>query len=99
MGEREEIGLSRVAISSHRTLLHPAADSYSHSLWKLNPAVREIIGGWLVCFAVAVGCFGCLAAIAPARDGGTTVVIGLDGVDMVASNTDRTLTPHRQSRC
>ncbi len=99
MGEREEIGLSRVAISRHRTLLHPAADSYSHSLWRLNPAVREIIGGWLVCFAVAAGCFGCLAAITPARDAGTAAVIGLDRVDMVASNTDRTLTPPRQRRC
>lgn len=87
MSEREEIGLSRVAISSR------------HNLWRLSPAVREIAGAWLVCLAVAAGCFGCLAAITPARDGGTAAVIGLDRLDSVASDTDRTLTADRQRRC
>jgi hypothetical protein len=93
------MGLSRVAISSRLTLLRPAADSCSHSLWRLSPAVREIVGGWLVCLAVAAGCFGGLAAIALARDGGTAAVISLDRVDTVASDTDRTLTADRRRRC
>ena len=99
MSEREETGLSRVTIISRPSLLSPAADNYANSRWRLSPAVREIVGGWLVCLAVAAGCFGGLAAIAPARDGGTAAVIGLDRVDTVASDTDRTFTPRRHRRC
>ena len=99
IGERHEIGLSRVAIAGRPSPLSPAPDSYANSRWRLSPAVREIVGGWLVCLAVAAGCFGWLATIAPARDGGTAAVIGLDRVDTVASDTDRTLTADRQPRC
>ncbi len=34
-----------------------------------GPALREVIGAWLVCLVVAAGCFTLLAAAAPVPDG------------------------------
>jgi hypothetical protein len=99
MSERHEIGFSRVAIVGRPSPLSPAPDSCANGSWRLSPAVREIVGGWLVCLAVAAGCFGGLAAIAPARDGRTAAVIGLDRATTVASDPGRILTADRQSRC
>lgn len=99
MSEREEMGLSGGTIISRPSLLSPAADNYANSRWRLSPAAREIVGGWLVCLAIAAGCFGGLATIAPARDDGTAAVIGVDRVAVVASDADRTVTAGRQRRC
>ena len=61
-----------------------------------QPGFRDVIGGGLVALAVAAGCFGCLAAIAPARDGGSAALIGLDWVATVAGDT---LYVDRERRC
>ncbi len=41
-----------------------------------GPALREVIGAWLVCFVVAAGCFTLLAAAAPVPDGPAKALIG-----------------------
>ena len=39
----------------------------------LGPAIREVIGAWLVCLVVAAGCFTLLAAAAPVPDGPASI--------------------------
>jgi hypothetical protein len=64
---------------------HPAA---------LGAELREVIAAWLVCLAVAAGCFTLLSAAAPWLDGRSEALISTDPVATVA-----TAEAHRHGRC
>ena len=55
---------------------------------------RDVIGAWLVCLAIAVGCFGLLAAANSDRGGASAALINPDPVATVAAAQD-----HRPGRC
>jgi hypothetical protein len=99
MSEYQQIGWSRVAIASRLSSPTPTAASYSQMLQNLRPALREILAGWIVCLAIAAGCFGGLAAAGAVRDGWTTASISPDRPAAVASATDRAVYAGRDGKC
>jgi hypothetical protein len=69
------------------------------SALSLFPGIRDVIGAWLVCVAVAVGCFGLLQIEATTHAGRPEALISPEPTITVASvDTDRT-ERHRHGRC
>jgi hypothetical protein len=99
MSECQEIGWSRIATADGCSPPTPAVKSDLPIHWNLGTALREIVGGWVVCGAIAAACFGLLVAAAPARDGRTAALISLDRTATVASATDRLVDTDRHGRC
>jgi hypothetical protein len=58
------------------------------------PGTRDVIGAWLVCMAVAAGCFTLLAAAAPERGGSQAALINPGPMVTVAAAQN-----HRPGRC
>ncbi len=58
------------------------------------PDVRDVIAAWIVCLAIAVGCFGFLA---PAKPGGGGAPAALNYPDPIA--TLAAAKDHRSGRC
>ncbi len=61
--------------------------------------MREVIGGWLVCAAVAAGCLTLLTAAAPGRGGPPEALISPDPVATVAAADAYHAQAHRRGRC
>jgi hypothetical protein len=57
-------------------------------------ADRDAIGAWLMCLAIAVGCFSLLAAASPGSGGAPAALINPDPIATVAAAQD-----HRPGRC
>ena len=55
---------------------------------------RDAIGGWLMCLAIAVGCFSLLAAASPERGGEPAALINPGPIATVAAVQN-----HRPGRC
>jgi hypothetical protein len=64
-----------------------------------GPAVREVIGAWLVCLVVAAGCFTLLAAAAPVPNGPAKALIGPGPAATVAAAGADRADAHRHGRC
>jgi hypothetical protein len=65
----------------------------------LGPAIREVIGAWLVCLTVVAGCFTLLAAASSGRDGRPPALISSDPVATVAAAAAHRAEAHRYGRC
>ncbi len=65
----------------------------------LGPRVREVIGAWLVCLVVAVGCFTLLAAAAPGRDRQPAALISSDPTVTVTAAAAHRAGAHQHGRC
>ncbi|HEV2099289.1 MAG TPA: hypothetical protein VGR45_10230 [Stellaceae bacterium] len=60
----------------------------------IPPGMRDVIGAWIVCLAIAVGCFGFLAPAKPGGGGAPTALINLGPIATLAAAQD-----HRPGRC
>ena len=65
----------------------------------VGPRIREVIGAWLFCLAVAAGCFTLLAAASSGRHGRPAALISSDPVATVAAAAAHRAEAHRYGRC
>ena len=61
--------------------------------------VRDVVGGWLVCLAVAAGCFALLAAAAPERGGPRAALLNPAAIATLAAAETHRADAHRPGRC
>ncbi|MBV8738363.1 MAG: cytochrome b [Alphaproteobacteria bacterium] len=71
----------------------------AHFAWRLSPALRDIVGAWLVCLAIAAACFAFLAAAAPAHDARSAALIDGDRAARLAAVEPNRPRANRPGRC